>query len=49
MNLSHNVVVQKHDGQIGVSSTQGKTCFQVRLPLEPPVMLATPNEDETTP
>jgi signal transduction histidine kinase len=33
LNISHNIVVQKHKGQIDVSSKPGKTCFRVRLPL----------------
>lgn len=33
LNISHNIVVQKHRGQITVSSQPGKTCFTVRLPI----------------
>jgi len=33
LNISHNIVVQKHQGQITVSSEPGKTCFAVRLPV----------------
>jgi signal transduction histidine kinase len=33
LNISHNIVVQKHKGRIEVSSQPGKTRFQVRLPL----------------
>jgi signal transduction histidine kinase len=33
LNISHNIVVQKHKGKIDVTSQPGKTCFQVRLPL----------------
>ncbi len=32
LNISRNLIVQKHRGQITVSSEQGKTCFTVRLP-----------------
>jgi PAS domain S-box-containing protein len=34
LNISRNLVVQKHGGQISVSSKPGSTCFSVRLPLE---------------
>ena len=33
LNISHNIIVQKHQGQIAVSSQPGKTCFAVRLPV----------------
>jgi len=33
LNISRNLIVQKHRGQIDVSSEQGKTCFTVRLPI----------------
>lgn len=33
LNVSHNVVVQKHGGRIDVRSEPGATCFRVRLPL----------------
>lgn len=33
LNVSHNVVVQKHGGSIDVRSEPGATCFRVRLPL----------------
>lgn len=34
LNISHNIVVQKHKGRIGVRSRPGHTSFEVRLPLE---------------
>jgi PAS domain S-box-containing protein len=34
LNISRNLVVQKHQGQITVSSKPGSTCFTVRLPLD---------------
>jgi signal transduction histidine kinase len=34
LNISHNIVVQKHKGRIEVRSKPGETCFAVRLPLE---------------
>lgn len=34
LNISHNIVVQKHGGRIDVRSKPGATCFQVRLPLK---------------
>jgi signal transduction histidine kinase len=33
LNISHNIIVQKHRGEIRVRSKPGKTCFQIRLPL----------------
>lgn len=33
LNISHNIVVQKHQGQITVHSQPGKTCFEVCLPI----------------
>lgn len=35
LNISHNIIVQKHSGSIKVTSSPGKTCFQVRLPIAP--------------
>jgi len=34
LNISRNLIVQKHRGQITVSSEPGRTCFTVRLPQE---------------
>ena len=34
LNITHNIVVQKHQGKIDVYSRPGKTCFEVRLPLD---------------
>ncbi|MBI1879773.1 MAG: GHKL domain-containing protein, partial [Chloroflexi bacterium] len=33
LNISHNIIVQKHKGEISVTSQPGMTCFQVKLPL----------------
>ncbi len=33
LNISYNIIVQKHQGSMSVSSQPGKTCFEVRLPL----------------
>ncbi len=33
LNISHNIIVQKHGGRIDVLSRPGESCFQVRLPL----------------
>ncbi len=33
LNLSHNIVVQKHRGEISVKSSPGDTSFEVRLPI----------------
>jgi signal transduction histidine kinase len=34
LNLSRNLVVQKHRGEISVKSRPGRTCFTVRLPID---------------
>jgi signal transduction histidine kinase len=34
LNISHNIIVQKHKGQIGVDSRAGNTRFRVRLPIQ---------------
>lgn len=31
--ISHNIIVQKHKGEIAVYSKPGETCFQVKLPI----------------
>lgn len=33
LSVSHNIIVQKHKGQLSVSSGGGRTCFEIRLPL----------------
>jgi signal transduction histidine kinase len=33
LNISHNIVVQKHKGKIAVNSQPGKTCFEIKLPI----------------
>jgi len=33
LNISRNLIVKKHHGQISVKSKPGKTCFMIRLPL----------------
>ncbi|WP_420628048.1 ATP-binding protein [Candidatus Leptofilum sp.] len=33
LNISHHIIVQKHRGQISVTSKPGQTCFQVKLPI----------------
>ena len=33
LNISHHIIVQKHKGQISVTSKPGQTCFQVKLPI----------------
>jgi signal transduction histidine kinase len=32
LNISRNLIVKKHNGEISVSSETGRTCFTVRLP-----------------
>jgi signal transduction histidine kinase len=34
LNISRNLIVQKHQGQISVKSESGSTCFSVRLPID---------------
>jgi signal transduction histidine kinase len=34
LNISRNLVVQKHQGLISVRSVPGSTCFSVRLPID---------------
>jgi PAS domain S-box-containing protein len=34
LNISRNLVVKKHRGELSVSSRPGRTCFVVRLPLD---------------
>ncbi len=33
LNISHNIIVHKHRGQIAVHSSPGRTTFEVRLPI----------------
>ena len=33
LNISHSIIVQKHQGQIAVSSRPGKTVFTIQLPV----------------
>ena len=33
LNISHNIIVQKHNGEIAVSSRPGETCFEIKLPI----------------
>jgi signal transduction histidine kinase len=34
LNISHNIIVQKHKGRIDLDSHPGKTSFEVRLPID---------------
>jgi signal transduction histidine kinase len=34
LNISYNIVVNQHAGQIGVASEPGRTCFRIALPLQ---------------
>jgi signal transduction histidine kinase len=36
LNISHNIITQKHNGEIKVKSKPGETCFQIKLPLITP-------------
>jgi signal transduction histidine kinase len=33
LNISHNIITQKHKGEIKVKSNSGETCFQIKLPI----------------
>jgi signal transduction histidine kinase len=33
LNISHNIIVQKHKGEINIQSSPGETCFEIKLPL----------------
>ena len=33
LNISHNIIVQKHNGKINVTSKPGDTCFEIKLPV----------------
>ncbi len=33
LNISHNIIVQKHQGKLTVDSRPGETCFTVKLPI----------------
>jgi len=34
LNISRNLIVQKHHGEMSVKSEPGSTCFAVRLPID---------------
>lgn len=34
LNISRNLIVQRHQGRISVKSEPGRTCFSVRLPVD---------------
>lgn len=34
LNISYNIVVHKHHGEIKLTSSPGKTCFEVMLPID---------------
>ena len=34
LNISHNIIVQKHKGKIAVNSKPGETCFEIKLPIK---------------
>ena len=34
LNISHSIIVEKHNGEISVVSQPGHTCFQIKLPLD---------------
>jgi signal transduction histidine kinase len=33
LNISHNIIVQKHHGEISISSQPGRTRFEIKLPI----------------
>jgi signal transduction histidine kinase len=36
LNISYNIIVQKHGGTISVRSREGKTTFEIKLPIQLP-------------
>jgi signal transduction histidine kinase len=34
LNISHNIIVQKHKGKLNVTSKPGETCFKISLPID---------------
>jgi signal transduction histidine kinase len=34
LNISRNLIVQKHKGKVSVKSQPGSTCFSIRLPID---------------
>lgn len=34
LNISHNIIVQKHKGEIDVQSEPGRTCFKIKLSVD---------------
>jgi len=36
LDIARRIIVQRHKGDIRVASQPGNTCFQVRLPIQPP-------------
>ena len=34
LNISRNLIVQKHQGEVAVDSRPGRTCFSVKLPID---------------
>lgn len=34
LSISHNIITQKHKGQIAVRSKPGETCFRIKLPIK---------------
>jgi len=33
LNISHQIIVDKHKGKLTVRSQPGSTCFEIKLPL----------------
>jgi signal transduction histidine kinase/predicted CoA-binding protein len=44
LDISYNIVVHKHRGEIKVVSQPGATCFSVRLPVDPDAGAAAPSQ-----
>ena len=34
LNISHDIIVNRHHGKLNVVSKPGETCFEIRLPLD---------------
>ncbi|MEW5988482.1 MAG: CoA-binding protein [Chloroflexota bacterium] len=49
LNISYNIIVHKHRGEIKVFSRPGKTCFEVRLPVNSETTSAAKTADDRPP
>jgi signal transduction histidine kinase len=47
LDIARRIVVRQHGGQISLTSRPGDTCFQVRIPIQPPAFLNLPEHPAT--